>query len=133
MNQTQVIDYNKVTIFPLGFRGENANLLHERDALILVQKGKVTHLVEVLDKSSYQEWGWYHRLVKVLCWKPHEDWWSLPSAEELLGFEYKIYSGRPYPLENLQATYGEKWESNGGLQAFKTHLSEKLRQHDYII
>jgi hypothetical protein len=132
MDQTKVIKSNNVTIFPLGFRDKSADLLDEGDYLALTQKNKLTHIIEVIDKSSYQEGGWYHRFVKVLCWKPNDDWSSLPSGEELLGFKYKIYSGRPYLLENLKETYGKRWENNGGLEAFQQYLSQKLHEYGYV-
>ncbi|MFQ4136230.1 hypothetical protein PGN35_007900 [Nodosilinea sp. PGN35] len=48
------VDFNYVTIFPLSFRTDKANQIEAADQITLIQNGKLTHLVEVLDCGAYE-------------------------------------------------------------------------------
>ncbi|WOD37222.1 hypothetical protein [Nodosilinea sp. E11] len=67
------VDFNHVTIFPLGFRTNKANQLEAAEQIALIQNGKLTHIVELLDCEAYEDGGWYHRICRVLWWWPNVD------------------------------------------------------------
>jgi hypothetical protein len=65
-SMNNIIDANGVTIFPLGFRDQSASKPGSKDLMVLIQKGKLTHIVEVLDQNFYPEGDWFYRFVKVV-------------------------------------------------------------------
>ena len=113
-----VIDKNEVTIFPLGFRDDTAYNPEIKSLIALIQKGKLTHIVEVLDKSPYKTENWFHRIVRVIWWKPDMKWEELPPQSELLGFDPALMDGKPHLLANLKR-YGERWGTAEGLDGLR--------------
>ncbi|MBD1838335.1 hypothetical protein H6F78_05350 [Coleofasciculus sp. FACHB-64] len=120
-----VVDANGVTVFPLSFKSEKASLPEYGDLMVLIQKGKVTHIVEILDKSSYANGGWFNRFVRIIWWLPHLDWNNLSPQSELLGFDPTLMNGDPHLLGDLKRFY-ERWNNDGGLEEFKKYLGGKL-------
>ena len=122
------IDFNYVTIFPLGFRTDKANQIEAADQITLIQNGKLTHIVELLDCEAYEEGGWYHRICRVLWWQPDlEDWSSLHPQSQLLGFDPMLMDGDPHLIENLKR-FGERWNNNGNMTGFRGYLAERLHE-----
>lgn len=120
------VDHNYVTVFPLGFRNDNANKLEAADQVALIQNGKLTHLIEILDCEPYEEGGWYHRICRVLWWRPDvADWATLPQQSELLGFHPSLQDGNPHLIETLKR-FKERWDDNGKLAGFRAFLAEHL-------
>jgi len=120
------VDHNYVTVFPLGFRTDKANQLDPADQLALIQNGRLTHLVEILDCEAYEDGRWYHRLCRVLWWQPEvEDWSRLPPQRELLGFDPALQDGDPHLIETL-TRFGQRWNDNGKLAGFRAYLAERL-------
>lgn len=125
---SHVINYNHVTIFPLGFRNDKASKLEAADQVTLIQNGKLTHLVEILDCEPYQgnDCDWFHRFCRVLWWQPLlSDWNKLPSQEELLGFEPALQDGDPHLIKDL-TRFGKRWNDNGKMAGFRAFISEQL-------
>lgn len=121
----KVIDTENLTIFPLGFRDDSASLLAEGDYIALIQKGKLSHVVEILDKSPYEGGGWFHRFVKVWWWQPGLEWENLPPQSDMLGFDPYLMDGKPHRIEGLKR-YNEKWTNAGGFEAFKEYLGKAV-------
>lgn len=121
-----VVDENGVTIFPLGFKCDNADKPEEGSIIALTQRAKLTHIVEVLDQKSYNKDAWCHRFVKVLWWNPELEWDKLPHKSVYFGFDPILMDGAPHLIENLSG-YKERWnEEAGGFEAFKQYLLKNL-------
>lgn len=121
-----VVDANGVTIFPLGFRDEKANTPPAGDLMALIQRGKLTHIIELLDEQAYLDGGWYHRIVRVVWWKPENtDWQSLEPQSTFLGFDPTLMDGKPHLIADLKR-FSERWDDEGGLDAFQQHLAQQL-------
>ncbi|MEH2440477.1 hypothetical protein [Nostoc sp.] len=98
------------------------------DLMLLLQKAKVTHLVEFVDNEVYRndsrEWGTY-MVVKAL-WMPPEnlDWKKLPHQKDFFGFDYVVGDGAAHNLaeENKMHQFHQYWDKQGGLKAFQNQL-----------
>ena len=121
------IDANEFTIFPLGFKDETACKPERENLIALIQKGKLTHIVEVLDEDPYTTTDWFFRFVRVWWWKPTLEWEYLPSQSDLLGFDPGIRDGKPHLIVNLNR-YRERWENDGKFEGFKQYLTKNLSQ-----
>ena len=120
------IDFNHVTVFPLGFRTDKAHKLVAADQVALIQHGKLTHIVEILDSEFYEEGDWYHRLCRILWWQPEmADWSQLQAQSELLGFDPALQDGDPHLIETLKR-FGERWNDNGKMAGFRSFLAAKV-------
>ena len=122
----QSFDCNGATVFPLGFRTEKAAKLESADQLALIQNGKLTHVVEVMDRQPYQDGGWYHRVCRIIWWKPEtDDWQNLPPQRELLGFDPTLMDGEIHTIETLRR-FRERWDNNGRMEGFRAFLEARL-------
>ena len=122
----QSFDCNDVTVFPLGFRTEKSVKIESGDQLALIQKGKLTHVVEVMDRQPCQGGGWYHRVCRILWWNPEtNDWKKLRPQRELLGFDPTLMDGEIHTIETLKR-FGERWNDNGGMEGFRAFLEARL-------
>lgn len=123
-------NWKRSDIFLLNWKAgyiENAAKVECGDLILLLQKGLVTHLVEVTDneprKENNGEWG-VIRQVKVLWvvadFKQKND---IPRQRDLFGYSPKGYAGgRVKSLENLKDIL-PRWHS---LDAFRRHVAELL-------
>lgn len=119
-------DCNGATIFPLGFRNENATKVEFADQIALIQKGKLTHIVEAIDRQPCQDGGWYNRICRIIWWRPEIDnWKKLPPQKELLGFNPTLMDGNPHKIETL-SKFGERWNNNGCMEGFRSFLETRL-------
>jgi len=110
----------------LGFRTEKAAKIESGEQLALIQKGKLTHVVEVMDCQPYQGGGWYHRVCSIIWWKPEVDnWQSLRPQREFLGFDPALQDGEPHAIEDLKRFY-ERWNENGSMAGFRAFLGARL-------
>lgn len=126
VDYNRVINYNGVTVFPLGFRTNRAEMIKVADQMGLIQKGKLTHLIEILDCQSYEENGWHHRMCRILWWQPEvSNWQNLRPQRDLLGFNPTLGDGKPHAIENLRR-FLERWRDNGGIENFRDHLTSHL-------
>ena len=122
----QGFDCNGVTVFPVGFRTAKADRVESADQLALIQKGKLTHVVEVIDCQPYQNGGWYHRVCRILWWDPeHNDWQKLRPQKELLGFDPALRDGDIHTIEGLKR-FKERWNSNNCMEEFRAFLEVHL-------
>jgi hypothetical protein len=120
------VDYNDTTVFPLGFHDDKAKLPEALDKMALIQNGRLTHIVEIIDEKPYEGGGWYHRMCRIVWWQPKiDDWKKLPEQEELLGFSPYLFDGKPHVIENLKR-FGDRWNENGKMEGFLSYLKEKL-------
>lgn len=100
--------------------------------MLLIQRAKVTHIVELLDDEVYDnkeaEWNIY-RIVKAI-WMPNNnfDWEKLPGYKEVFGYEDIVFDGLAHTLfdEDKMPKFHEHWKPLGGLPAFQKHLGDIL-------
>ena len=123
-------------IFRLNWRDaksiDNAAKPHKSDLMLLLQKAKVTHVIEFVDGEAYNydsnEWGIY-RIVKAL-WMPPKGfaWEALPHQRELFGFNYVVGDGAAHDLaaENKMQQFHQYWDDKVGLEAFQHHTENLL-------
>lgn len=123
----KVVDYNGATVFPLGFRDDKAKKQPEAlEKMALIQNGRLTHIVEIIDEKVYKDGDWYHRMCRIVWWQPELDNWDkLPHQKELLGFSPSLLDGKPHMLEKLK-NFGDRWNENGKMEGFLSYLREKL-------
>jgi hypothetical protein len=122
----KVVDYNGATVFPLGFHDDKAKLPEALDKMALIQNGRLTHIVEIIDDKPYEGGDWYHRMCRIVWWQPEIDSWDkLPHQKELLGFSPSLQNGNPYIIEKLKH-FGERWNENGQMEGFLSYLRVRL-------
>lgn len=120
-----VVNNNGVSIFPLGFRHDREDSPAMGDLILLTQRSKVTHIVEVLDEKPEQQGDWLNRYVKVIWWKPDRDWGTLPNRSKVLGFDLDIQGGIFYRFGAFES-FNAEW---GGRQdAFLKHVADELEK-----
>lgn len=105
----------------------NANKAQEKDLIILRQKARVTHLVEVVSQQAEKDnnaEGWFYRCVKVI-WIANV-WSEPPHQAEVFGCQLDLQGGNIMELKNIQAL-NNRWnlESNG-IKDFYQHINRKL-------
>jgi hypothetical protein len=123
-------------IFCLNWRNlddkQNAESPAKGDLILLLQRARVTHVVEFLDdevyKSAQMEWG-MHRVVKTI-WMPPNGfaWENLPKQEKIFGFEHIVYDGLAHSLASTDKMpqFQKHWQPLGRLPAFQKYLSNEL-------
>ncbi len=122
----QVVHQNGLTIFPLGFKQENAATKPQAgDLMLLTQHAKITHIVEVLDEQPIPQDGWFGRYVKVIWWQPETDWSALPKREEILGCNIDPQKTLPYRFDAFK-DFQKKWEDR--LDLFQSHVAEQISE-----
>ena len=112
----------------------NAQKPQKNDLVLLLQRAKVTHIVEFLDDDVYgntqNPWGIY-RIVKSV-WMPFKQpaWENLPHQREIFGFDYVVGDGNLHSLvaSNRMPQFHQYWDEKGGLKAFCNHLNTKLAE-----
>ncbi|MEH2136557.1 hypothetical protein [Nostoc sp.] len=136
--ERSVMQIPEARIFCLNWRDPkdktNAEKPLKDDLMLLLQKAKVTHLVEFVDNKVYgnnsSEWGIY-RVVKAL-WMPPEnvDWEKLPHQKDFFGFDYVVGDGAAHNLaeENKMHQFHQYWDKQGGLKAFQKQLENRLTE-----
>ena len=125
----QEIDKNS-NIFNLHWKlkyQENAEEAKEKDLIVLIQKGKVTHLVKLLDtyakNDDYNNDEWIYRLVKVI-WMA--DVWSEPPHQtKVFGCELSLFNGKVKKLKDITAL-NEKWNLDNGMTNFYKYVEKQL-------
>ncbi|MBD0303758.1 MAG: hypothetical protein ICV85_16800 [Tolypothrix sp. T3-bin4] len=120
-----------LNIFRLNWKteqAENALKPEESELILLRQRGKVTHIVKLLNKTLYEdpadgEFGIY-RLVQ-LVWIA--DYWSVPPEQDMVfGYHVHLEGGKVMKLETLP-TFNQHWGSRGGLVEFQKHVLKALK------
>ena len=124
-------------IFCLNWRDikqkSNAQKPSKGDLMILLQRAKVTHIVEFLDDEVYDnsldEWSIY-RVVKAV-WMPSKGiMWDDDRLhqKEFFGLDYIVGDGHAHSLadNNKMPQFHEYWNQYGGLSGFKNHVLEKI-------
>ncbi|HEY9802915.1 MAG TPA: hypothetical protein V6D25_21305 [Leptolyngbyaceae cyanobacterium] len=123
-------------IFRLHWRNvegkSNAQKPHKGELMLLIQKAKVTHIVEFVDDKVYEiedkEWNVY-RIVRTV-WMPlnNFDWEKLPHQREFFGYDYVVFDGLAHSLSDSHSMwqFHEHWDKQGGLTAFQKHLGDML-------
>lgn len=112
----------------------NAQKPQKNDLALLLQRAKVTHIVEFLDNEVYgntqNRWGIY-RIVKSV-WMPLEKsaWENLPHQREIFGFDYVVGDGNIHNLvaSNRMPQFHRYWDERGGLEAFYNRLNSQLAE-----
>lgn len=106
---------------------DNARRPQEKDLIILRQKGKVTHLVELVNNSIYDDEhneGWIYRLVRII-WMA-DVWSNPPHQKDIFDCEICLMGGKAIDINNIQ-TLRERWDYQGGISGFQTHVMKKLK------
>ncbi|PHV63583.1 hypothetical protein [Cyanobacterium aponinum] len=125
-DKENVINDNGVVIFPLEFKNLKANDPKSGDLILLTQRAKVTHIVEVLDHQSFQSGEFFNRYVRVIWWKSDSDnLENLPHQDQVLGFHLNIQQSMPYKWESLK-DFQEKWK--GEKDKFQIHLAMQIEK-----
>lgn len=121
---------NHSKIFHLDWKSDsktNAEKPQEKDLIILRQKGKVTHIVEFLNNSVYNEENpennWIYRLVKVF-WMP-DIWSEPPHQNNIFDCQLNLQGGDAMELKNIQ-NLKHRWDAEGGVPSFQKHIQKKL-------
>ena len=95
------------------------------DLMILNQKARVTHVVEMLDDEVRETESGYFRWVRIV-WMPEEkDWSQLPHQDEVLGFKPPRFGGGTaysFTSPNFKKFHAA-WNS---LEGFQRHIFEQL-------
>jgi transcriptional regulator with XRE-family HTH domain len=129
-----ILQANGLTIVPLGFKHEGSERLATGDQMLLTQRAKITHIVEILDDQPYEDGGWFNRYVKIVWWQPNRDWHEYPHRKDILGFDTKVRQGIPYELpSSFEKAFNDRWGEAGGLQAFQNHLANQLALLDEMV
>ncbi|MEM6866797.1 MAG: SUMF1/EgtB/PvdO family nonheme iron enzyme [Cyanobacteria bacterium P01_C01_bin.121] len=92
------------------------------DLMILNQRAKITHVVEMLDDNVRENPVGYFRWVQIVWMPDEEDWSQLPHQREVLGFEPPAFGGTAYSLANLSELQ-KRWKR---LEAFQQHVFQVL-------
>jgi hypothetical protein len=125
----QDIDFNS-KVFNLHWKSDslkNAQKPQEGDLIIIRQRTKVTHIVELLNNIVYEETSensWIHRLVRAV-WMA-EFWTEPPKQDDIFGYKINYRSGKAIYLENSK-NFNQYWDKKGGTSAFQQHIQEKLK------
>ncbi|MBW4674513.1 MAG: hypothetical protein KME52_10965 [Desmonostoc geniculatum HA4340-LM1] len=119
--------------FHLNWRTEqkdNASKPNKGDLILLRQRAKVTHIVEILDNKPKQyeentvtEFSIY-RLVQTI-WIT-DDWNFPPESNIVFGYHVHLQGGKVMKLETLP-TFKKHWDSQGGLSEFQNHILKILK------
>ena len=125
-------NWKRGDVFPLNWKAnqiDNAAKVQCGDLMLLLQKGLVTHLVEVTDdkpRKTDDEWG-VVRQVKVLWvvadFKHKND---IPRQRDLFGYSPSYAGGTVKKVENLE-DIPSTWHS---LEIFRRHVAGLLRLTD---
>ena len=121
-------------IFQLHWKSKSDSNLSDPqkgDWMILVQKARVTHIVEILDNHVYgndDEWAAY-RVVQAI-WMPliSFDWYTLSHQRDIFGIENLPQDGSAHSLAQPDKMYqfNQYWKEKGGLEGFQQHLAKVL-------
>lgn len=138
-NEPEEMQIPEAKIFCLHWRGSSDQADAQKplkgDLIALVQRAKVSHIVEVLDNGVYKnaeaekEWGIYYRVVKAV-WMPPEglDWYGLPRQEVAFGVKDLPPDGHIHEIPTDGMRESQLWKNLGGLEDFQKRLSERLTQ-----
>jgi transcriptional regulator with XRE-family HTH domain len=124
-SNNQVITDNKITIFPLGFKGKQSTQMEAGDLIALTQHAKITHIVEVLDDQFFETGEWSNRYVKVVWWKPEVDWTSLPHREDILGVDVAPGNGNLFLFDSFES-FRNRWQGTDALKKFQDFALDEL-------
>jgi hypothetical protein len=126
-------DANFKTFFPLQWKKEqekNAGKPNKGELIILRQRCKVTHIVELLDDNpskskepNYPEFSIY-REVQVVWMAENGD--IAPHQHIVFGYHVNYQGGYVMELETLP-TFKKHWDSRGELAGFKNHVLKVLK------
>lgn len=106
---------------------ENAQRPKEGELIIVRQRTRVTHIVELLNNTLYPaktENCWIYRLVRAV-WMA-EFWSEPPKQDDVFGNSLNLQGGKVMEIENLSA-FKERWSNKGGLSTFQEHVSKELK------
>lgn len=137
-NSPDAMAIPEAKIFRLNWRDtsrkDNAKKPNKSDLMLLLQKAKVTHVVEFIDDEVYDnnsnEWGIY-RIVKTLWMPPKSfDWETLPHQRKFFGFDYVVGDGVAHDLstDNRMQQFHRYWNERDGLEAFQRHVGSLLSE-----
>lgn len=135
-NKLSDMEIPEAKIFQLYWRDsshkDNAGKPKKGDLMLLLQKARVTHLVEFLDDELYGvdsgEWRIY-RVVKALWMPPKDsDWNKLRHQRDFFGSDYVVGDGAAHDLaaENQMQQFHQYWDARGGLTAFQDHVAKLI-------
>jgi hypothetical protein len=137
-NKLDEMSIPEAKIFCLNWQGYkdklNAQQPFKGDLMLLLQRAKVTHVVEFLDDEVYEndqpEWGIY-RIVKALWMPPKNlDWKKFPHQRFVFGFNHLVGDGKAHCLAsaNKMPQFHQYWDHEGGLSTFQKHLDKILSE-----
>ncbi|MDB9458227.1 hypothetical protein PN480_07145 [Dolichospermum circinale CS-1225] len=125
--------YKVYDLFKLAWKDseQNAGKPEKDDLILLRQHGYVTHLVRVLDyKPEHEDWKGDYNIYRIVEVSWAIDFVTPPkSAKADKIFDYSevlsYQGGNIMKLEELP-TFKDRWDKDGGLEAFQTHIQSLL-------
>ncbi|ESA36582.1 sulphatase-modifying factor protein [Leptolyngbya sp. Heron Island J] len=110
--------------WPASSKGAQTPSAHE--LIILHQRARVTHIVEVLDTDICSDNHGTYRWVRVLWMADEGDWSQLPHQREILGFEPPtIVGGATLSFQNK--SFSSFWQVWNKLELFQNYVWLKLK------
>ncbi|MCF4969478.1 hypothetical protein [Nostoc sp. CMAA1605] len=108
----------------------NAARPEEGDILLIRQHARITHVVQLFNKTVYDDASGYEfsigRLVQIL-WKAN-NLNHAPHNTEIFGCPIKFPpNGKAHFLENI-GDFNEHWNQRGGLPAFQNYVTGVLNE-----
>ena len=107
---------------------ENAKKLQRGELILLKQRGKITHLVRVIDDGVQKDSN-----ADNIDYKPYRsveivwvtsDWENSPTVEQVFKHKINLQGGYAVSLENIEV-FRQYWnESRGGLSGFQDHIQK---------
>ncbi|MDF5713642.1 MAG: hypothetical protein PUP93_07065 [Rhizonema sp. NSF051] len=105
---------------------------YKGEFMLLLQRAKVTHIVEFLEDEVYESTGkvWnVYRIVKAVWMPPNAcDWYHLPHQREFFGYDEVVADGLAHSLSEADKMwkFHEYWDKRGGLSVFQKHVADLL-------
>lgn len=107
---------------------KGSNAPSQGDLMILNQRARVTHIVEMLDNEVRKTEAGYFRWVRIVWMPKQNDWHQLPHQREILGFEPPRFGGGATYSFN-SPNFGKFHAAWDNISAFQRHIFEVLKSY----
>ncbi len=110
--------------------GKGMNALSKGDLMILNQRAKVTHIVEILDDEVRGTEVGFFRWARIVWMPKLDDWTQLPHQRDVLGFEPSRFGGGTAFYFN-SPNFGKFHAAWDSVEAFQKHVFKQLTESDF--
>lgn len=107
---------------------KGSNTPSQGDLMILNQRARVTHIVEMLDDEVRKTEAGYFRWVRIVWMPKQNDWIQLPHQRDVLGFEPPRFGGGATYSFN-SPNFGKFHAAWNSLSDFQQHIFEVLKHY----